>query len=257
MTQEYLKTLIEYNGITGTITLLTKTSNRQQVGELLHTKPYINLNGKSYGTLKLLAIYLYNNPDVKLITLDGTACYKLSNLFVVGSFNNTPLIQDILKTFLSYDKDTGIFTWKARYLANTPIGQVAGNVQGTLPDAGYVQISLLGKLYSAHRLAWLYVYGKFPDKQLDHKDHNRTNNSINNLREATQHVNMKNKSMYYTNSSGYAGVEPHGNNWKARIGVNGTKVLLGVFNTYEEAVAAKKAGEKLLAYHENHGLIKV
>lgn len=257
MTQEKLKTLINYDASSGAITLLVKTSNRQQVGEELHTKPYINLYGKSYGTLKLLAIYLYNSPTTKLITLDGSSCYRLANLFVVGSLTGKPLTQEILKTFLSYDKDTGIFKWISRYLPNTPIGQTAGNIQGTLPDAGYVQISLLGKIYPAHRLAWLYTYGIFPDKQLDHKDHNRTNNAIDNLREVTQHVNMKNKSMYYTNTSGYAGVELHGKNWKARIGVNGTKVLLGVFNTYEEAVAARKAGEKLLSYHENHGLLNV
>ena len=67
---------------------------------------------------------------------------------------------------------------------------------------------------------------------------------------------MKNKSLYTTNTSGYSGVEPDGKNWKARIGVNGTKVLLGVFITFEEAVAARKAAEKLLEYHKNHGLLE-
>lgn len=257
MTQEYLKTLIAYEPTTGSITLKVKTSNRQTVGETLHTKSYVNLYGKSYGTLKLLAIYLYGNAHTKLITLDGTTNYKLNNLFVVGSLNEVPLTCDILKIFLTYDSTTGTFTWKARYIAGTPIGTIAGNVQGTLPDAGYVQISLLGKLYSAHRLAWLFTYGKFPDKQIDHIDHDRTNNRISNLRETTQHVNMKNKSMYCTNITGYSGVQPHGQMWKATIGVNGKKVLLGVFKTFEEAVAARKAGEKLLAYHENHGLLKV
>lgn len=257
MTQQQLQTLIKYDSTSGAITLLTKTNNRQHVGQRFDDKSHISLYSKNYSILKLLAIYLYDNPNIQLLTLDGTNCYKLSNLFVIGSLSNTPLTQEILKTFLSYDQNTGVFTWKAKQTYYTVIGQIAGTIQGTLPDAGYVQIFLLGKLYPAHRLAWLYVHGHFPDKQLDHKDHDRTNNAIDNLREATQHVNMKNKSMYCTNTSGYSGVTSHGNCWKARIGVNGTKVLLGVFNTYEEAVAARKAGEKLLAYHENHGLIKV
>ena len=255
MTQSHLKTLIEYDPTTGSITLIKKTSNFQAVGDSLHDRPYINLNGKSYAILKLLSIYLHNDESIKLITLDGTTCYRLSNLFVIGSLSKIPLTQEILKKFLTYDKTTGQFAWKARYIANVKVGAAAGYVTGSMPDGGYVQLSLLGSVYPAHRLAWLYEYGEFPDKQLDHINHNRQDNRIANLREATQHVNMKNKSMYYTNRTGYSGVSPHGDSWKARIGVNGTKVLLGVFKSIEEAIAARKAAEKLLSYHENHGLM--
>lgn len=254
MTKQQLTQLIHYEPDTGNITLKVPTSNRQQVGDTLHDKPYINLYQKAYGILKLLAIYLYDNQSVKLITLDGTNNYKLTNLFIVGTYNGKDLTQNMLKKFLNYDKATGIFTWISRYIANTPIGTTAGNVQGTLPDGGYIQISLFGKLYPAHRLAWLYIHGHFPEKQIDHIDHNRTNNCITNLREASNHTNMKNKSKYATNKTGYSGVEEHGDNWKARIGVSGTKVLLGVFKTFNEAVAARKAAEKLLNYHYNHGL---
>jgi hypothetical protein len=159
------------------------------------------------------------------------------------------LTQEELQTKLDYDKVTGNFYWRTGPLK----GKLAGCKCGTLPDQGYWEITISKKRYKAHRLAWLYVYGTFPEKVIDHIDHDRTNNRIDNLREANIHVNSKNKTLYHTNKSGYPGVDRHGDNWKARIGVNGTKVLLGVFSTFEEAVAAKKAGEKLLAYHNNHG----
>lgn len=253
MTQEELKTLIHYDTHTGHITLLQATTNRQKVGDVVTPCNSLNLYRSTYATLKLIALYVYGDYNIKLITLDGTDNTSLSNLFVVGSLTGVPLTQGILKTFLHFDRDTGIFTRIARTIASTQLGTVAGNVQGTLPDAGYIQISLLGKLYGAHRLAWLYEYGHLPEKQIDHINHDRTDNRIANLRVVDNHTNMKNKSLYTTNSSGYTGVEKHGNNWKARIGVNGTKVLLGVYSTYEEAVAARKAGEKLLSYHNNHG----
>lgn len=162
------------------------------------------------------------------------------------------LTQDTLKQKLSYNQTTGEFTWNSGSFK----GKVAGCICGSLPNQGYWEITLDNKRYRAHRLAWLYMYGTFPDKVIDHIDHNRTNNAITNLREADIHINSKNKTRYITNRTGYPGVSEHGKNWKARIGVNGTKVLLGVFPTFEEAVAAKKAGEKLLSYHINHGNIK-
>ena len=162
------------------------------------------------------------------------------------------LTQEELKSVLSYDSITGHFYW----LKGSNKGKIAGCICGSLPNQGYWEITVNKKRYRAHRLAWLYTYGVFPDKVLDHIDHNRTNNAISNLREADVHINSKNKTLYYTNRTGYPGVSEHGKNWKARIGVNGTKVLLGVFPTFEEAVAAKKAGEKLLSYHQNHGNCK-
>lgn len=256
MTQQLIKTHLHYDENTGFITVINPTSSHQKVGQHLHTKPYINLFGKSYGILSILALYIYGDYNKKLITLDGTQKFTKDNLIEVGQFTNAPLTQELLKKFLSYDSSTGIFTWIARPTSNIIVGTQAGNVQGSLPDAGYVNITLCGRQYRAHRLAWLYVHGVLPDNQIDHINHNREDNRIVNLRVVSNHTNMKNKSLYTTNTSGHSGVEPHGKNWKARIGVNGTKILLGVFITFEEAVAARKAAEKLLEYHKNHGLFK-
>ncbi len=182
---------------------------------------------------------------------------KFSNLEELGAFDDVPLTQELLHKYFSYNPESGELRWKLRANKASVIGQIAGATVGVLPDAGYTMLSFFGKRYFAHRLVWLYVHGEWPEKQIDHINHDRTDNRICNLRMASHYTNMKNKSLYTTNRSGYPGVEPHGKNWKARIGVNGTKVLLGVFSSFKEAVAAKQAGEKLLNYHNNHGNIKV
>ena len=254
MTQQLLKTLITYDYTTGIITRLVATTNRQSVGEVV-TDLTITFYDKTYSTPRIIYLYMIGRlPSSPIILTDGTSSLAWDNLYCLGTYDDLPITQELLQAYLTYFPSTGEFFWKRKATKATVIGSLAGSVSGQLPDGGYVLIRLFGKAYAAHRLAWLATYGELPDKQIDHIDHDRTNNAIHNLREADIHINMKNKSMYQTNKSGYSGVEPHGNNWKARIGVNGTKVLLGVFTTYEEAVAARKAAEKLLSYHSNHGL---
>lgn len=254
MTQELLKTLINYNPVTGEITRIQPTTSRQSVGESITTSS-ISFYMKNYSTTRIIYLYMVGiYPDKDVILLEPERLFVWDNLFLIGSYDNTPLTCDILRKFVNYDPTTGLLTWRLRATRAAQLGEPIGTVVGTLPDKGYVVITLFGVTYQAHRLAWLHYYGQFPDKQIDHIDHNRTNNRIANLRETSSHTNMKNKSLYTTNTTGYSGVTPHGDSWLARIGVNGTKVLLGTFRTFDEAVAARKAAEKLLDYHVNHGL---
>lgn len=149
-----------------------------------------------------------------------------------------------------FDPETGIFTRKTTVAPNARKGDVAGwNYAG-----GYLGITADGKQYVAHRLAWLYVHGEWPD-QIDHIDHNRQNNKINNLRNANFSVNSKNVGPFSTNKAGVHGVclyKPTGK-WKAQIGVNGKSIHLGYFDTKEAAAAARSAANKKYGFHENHG----
>lgn len=70
-------------------------------------------------------------------------------------FNNA-LTQKELKQVLSYNPNTGIFTW-----IRPRQGMLIGHVAGTDKD-GYTNIYVNHKPYRAHRLAWLYMTGKFP-----------------------------------------------------------------------------------------------
>ena len=217
MDQKTLKTLITYDPTLGVITRITPTTNRQRSGDTI-TTPTMSLYGKSYSTFSIIWLYVMGVlPTSRVFTLDGNKSNLcVSNLTTAYTLPKE-VTQDVLKFFLHYSPLTGTFTWVHKVSISTMVGSVAGSVTGGLPDGGYVDIMLFGKPYKAHRLAWLYTHGAFPDKQIDHIDHNRANNCISNLRQATQHTNMKNKSMYITNTTGYSGVELHGEIGRAHV----------------------------------------
>lgn len=111
-----------------------------------------------------------------------------------------------------------------------------------------VGIEVDGIKYPTANIVWLYHYGVWPSKILDHKDRDRYNIKISNLREATYMQNGYNQLKY--NSSGYQGIYNCGrpsNPWQAQIRINGVKVNLGRFKTKEEA--AKAYRDAALKHH--------
>ena len=99
------------------------------------------------------------------------------------------ITQAILKELISYNKSNGIFEWK---IASTRIN--IGDECVSIDSHGYRRIKIRGLTYKAHRLAWLYVYGKFPDDHIDHINHDRLDNRIINLRQASNYINNTNRS---------------------------------------------------------------
>jgi hypothetical protein len=165
------------------------------------------------------------------------------------------ITQEILKNAVEYNPETGIFIkkpiealTKSNKMWN---GQYAGKVTGSIRKDGYFRICINGKRYLAHRLAWLYVYGAMPVKELDHKDGDRSNNKISNLRESTSSQNGHNVTKRKTNTSGYKGVVwyPVTRKWGASIWYENKKYSLGYFYKIEDAAKAyndasvKLAGE--------------
>lgn len=145
------------------------------------------------------------------------------------------ITQEQLKEFLSYDPDTGLFVWVVTK-GNKSISSVAG----TTVRGGYIRIGISGKHYLAHRLAWLYVYGEFPTKYLDHINGVTNDNRVENLREATNQENQYNQGVCRVNKSGYKGVS-----WNKKVGkwvasgyANSKSIFLGYFSTPEEASKA-------------------
>ena len=159
-------------------------------------------------------------------------------------------MQEMLISQFAYNSNTGIFTRKT-----SSGGKKQGTIAGTLRKDGYIEIRFNGKKELAHRLAWLYVNGKYPKQQLDHINHDRSDNSICNLRESDDCLNMKNKTRYRNNSSGVCGVNWYkpSNKWNAQIQIEGKKINLGYFIEFHEAVNARKNAEVLYGFHENHG----
>ena len=161
------------------------------------------------------------------------------------------LTQARLKELLHYNPDTGIFTW----MADRNGGARKGDIAGTLHKHGYIVIRIDGTKRPAHRLAWLYIYGKLPECQIDHINHIRDFNASSNLREATHHENGKNQSMQSNNTSGATGVRPMAGSdrWISRITVNGMEMHLGCFGSFDEACESRKEAEIKYGFHGNHG----
>ena len=158
---------------------------------------------------------------------------------------------DKLKELYSYDKDTGVFTRRIDVTYNAKAGDVAGSKLTN----GYLALSVNGKQYLAHRMAWLYTYGELPDDSIDHINHDKTDNRIENLREVTQQGNARNALMQSNNTSGCRGVTwcKTKHRWKARIKIDGKDKALGSYVDFSDAVDARKNAEVLYGFHENHG----
>jgi len=162
------------------------------------------------------------------------------------------LTQLELKKYLSYNKETGTFIWIGKpRKSNAKIGSVAGCFD---KHSGYRSIGVVNSFYFEHRLAWLYVYGYFPS-QIDHINHNRSDNRIINLREANQKENCRNQSIPTNNTSGVIGVSriKSRNKWQATIYDGRKNINLGMFDLFEDAVSAREAANKKHGYHKNHG----
>jgi len=147
-----------------------------------------------------------------------------------------------LKEYLSYNPNTGIFTWAKQVGARGKIGEKVGCL-----NRGYIRIKVNRTVYLAHRLAWLFYYGYLPKDLIDHIDGVKDNNRINNLREANTSQNQHNqRKPRKDNTSGYLGVTFNKGSKKftAKIRTNGIVKHLGVFTDPKEAhqtyLAAKR-----------------
>ena len=141
---------------------------------------------------------------------------------------------ELVRSLLNYDQETGIFTWRVTRSGSAHVGDVAGH----LTPFGYIHMRIAGYRVYAHRLAWFYVYGEWPKDEIDHIDQDKAHNAISNLREADNSQNHANVSMYANNSSGIKGVRKYWKRFRATIGVKGTIIHLGTFDTPEEARTA-------------------
>ena len=149
--------------------------------------------------------------------------------------------QKEIKELLHYNPDTGLFSWRNNITHNIKAGDIAGG-----DNHGYISITIKGKLYYAHRLAWLYVYGEVPPNQIDHINHDKSDNRIANIRPVSNSENQKNKPVRENSKSGVAGVnwDASRKKWAARITVNYKYICLGRHTKKEDAVLARKEAER-------------
>ncbi|WP_258129197.1 HNH endonuclease [Achromobacter anxifer] len=153
------------------------------------------------------------------------------------------LTAEKVRELLDYDPSTGLLYWRKTRTGTALAGTLAGSPH---PD-GYVQIKIKDKPYLAHRLAWLITTGKWPTELIDHRDGDRTNNRLINLRDVSPSVNQENRrSAPVNNKTGFLGVSRKGKRWEAKIRANGKKISLGRFDTPEAAHAAYVSAKRVL-----------
>ena len=174
------------------------------------------------------------------------------------------ITQDLLKELLQYNPETGLFTWRKRDRRHFKSDQswnrfntvYAGKLVGSKKTGGYMQTRIFGKIYTLHRLVFLWVNGAFPKNQVDHVNRVTSDNRWSNLRMVSQGENLRNQKKYKNNSSGVTGVTKGvGCAWVARINVDGRLVTLGTYKKKEDAVRARYDANRKYMYHANHGIL--
>jgi len=161
-----------------------------------------------------------------------------------------------LRQMLTYDPETGVLTWRHR-----PEGpanwnaRYAGKPAGGLDARGYMRIRIGKRNYFSHRVAWAIHHDRWPRHTIDHINGDKVDNRISNLRDVPQLVNLRNQKMNSNNASGHNGVHWHKRDrrWLAYISVNGKQRRLGYFTDLDDAVAARRAAERLHGYTDRHG----
>lgn len=153
---------------------------------------------------------------------------------------------------LILDAETGRLFWREdrpseHFPSQKRVGIAAtysGEAFTAITNAGYKSGNLCGRKYLAHRVVWAMTHGAWPEGEIDHINRVRTDNRPANLRDVSRSVNAKNASLSKANTSGACGVYPRpSGKWCARIRINGRNKYLGTFQTFENALAARKAAE--------------
>lgn len=153
-----------------------------------------------------------------------------------------------LKKYLRYDEKSGLFTRLVQSSNRIKVGDIAGSVN---VSDGYVYITVGGKRYSAHRLAWFYVTGYWPKDEIDHINGIRSDNRFENLREATSSINKQNQRIARSNNKvGLLGVCKARGKYLAQIRLYGKNKFLGYFENPQLAHSAYIKAKRVI--HEGN-----
>ena len=150
--------------------------------------------------------------------------------------------QETVKKLFYYDAESGMLLWRYGNKRNVKPWQEAKALNGN----GYVCVKIQGKDYPAHRIIWLYVHGAFPKEFIDHKNRIRNDNRLCNLRDVSRSDNNQNISLPSHNKSGHMGVSwiKNRNCWTVTVAVNKKNKWLGYYKNLDDAIVARKEGEK-------------
>jgi hypothetical protein len=152
-------------------------------------------------------------------------------------------MDDCWKTF-KYDPATGSVTVVKPYQQH-PFGSILGSDNGQ----GYLRASFKGRRFLLHQMAWFLFYEEWPTMDIDHKNRDKHDNKISNLRLATFDQNRQNVVPQKTTKTGLRGVHRRStdNLIQASISVNGKSIHLGTFKKCSDA--AKAYNDAAIKFH--------
>lgn len=180
--------------------------------------------------------------------------------------NIEELTQEEVRELITYDPISGKTFWNKRdvkwfdasetrnekWVCDLWNSKNAGKEITRLDGRGYIQPRLLSKRVLLHRLIWLYMTGEWPNI-IDHINGKRDDNRWENLRNVNISTNAKNSKRYKNNTSGCTGVSKYKGKYKAMIQDQKISILIGYFNSFEEASSARRRKEEELFFGEHHG----
>lgn len=150
------------------------------------------------------------------------------------------LTAEFIRAILTYNRQTGELRWKV----NRPPRGKKGELAGTIDDNGYVQIGINGKLYYAHRVAFVIVKGRWPAHGIDHKKGKPGDNRWHKIREASASENSQNRGPQSNNKSGVKGVYWHAKRHKWQVFIDAE--YLGIFASKKTAITVRRQAAKEL-----------
>ena len=148
---------------------------------------------------------------------------------------------ETLQKYLTYDPKSGALLWRDNltYAKQRPGGTPAG----TMSKGGYLRTTIERSMYANNRIAWKMFYGADPKGVIDHRDGNKLNNAIDNLRDTTQIGNVCNAVRRSDNTTGYKGVvfDKRRGVYVFNLKVDRVKVASPSFSTPEAANESVRA----------------
>ena len=190
ITQERLKEVLSYNETTGVFVWLVDKSLNSKKGKVagcvngVDGNMKIRLDSVNYSAARLAWLYCYGtllaSPVYRLDKDAGNSA--VANLTLTApplrkAKPHNKLTQTQLLELLTYCAESGVWTWNEARSNRSPEGTRAGSIC----SRGNRRICVLGTLYPASRLAYLFMIGSFPNGLVYRVDEENSNDRWDNL----------------------------------------------------------------------------
>jgi len=201
----------------------------------------VKIYGKRYnGALICFSIDKGYIPKIICWKKDTKNLHDTYFMIDISNFNFYNLNE--IKKVLEYDKNKGILFWKINFKKYL-IGEKAGYINN-----GYEKINFMNQWMYSHILVWLFENKTFPKNEIDHINHIRNDNRIENLRDVSHKINGRNMSRHKDTKLKKVGITLlKSGNYRSSLGGH-----IGVFSTEKKAIKARNDKMNKEGYHENH-----